>query len=212
MRRDVEASATMHVARLGAVSYRVARVPLTGRVVEQGLCDSSYMAALDKSSLRRLLAAWAFAARSPRTITYLPVTRPTWAMASTGAFPVGTPDLDVLLVHHRLQLRPSAWRDIRSRLGVGHPTTLRPSVSATGVPRPAPQRTERARVTATTVSRTLVIRGDRDGFAADVEELRYLVEDAPAEHAVRPDWHQCAEVVGRSVHLEYASRRAAAGG
>ncbi|QKW18200.1 hypothetical protein HUT16_03205 [Kitasatospora sp. NA04385] len=116
---------TVHRVRTGTREYRVVRsAPGPGRLA---LRDEYYWLTLyaDRAGLTRLLALWSLAARSPHTLLHLPLRGqpmpaglPTTPMHENG--PAG---LDLVLAHHSLQFRPGAWKEVRARLGPGHPQT-----------------------------------------------------------------------------------------
>lgn len=54
---ELSAPASLHSVRLGAVSYRVLRVPLVGRLVDRRSCCGPFSSAFDKTSIQRLAVA-----------------------------------------------------------------------------------------------------------------------------------------------------------
>lgn len=206
---ELSAPASLHRVRLGAVSYRVLRVPLVGRLVDRPVCLTTFLSAFGKPSIQRLAVAWAFAARSPRTIVYLPITRPSWGGdCLCMPEPENAPDLDLVLVHHSLQLRPSAWPAIRRRLGTGHPEKIRLGETAVQATVTVPSWNRTERFTHTVAGDTLVLAGSRDVFTADLDALRYLVEEAPAEHARHPKLTECTEIADGLLHTAFTVRPA----
>ncbi|GAA2783878.1 hypothetical protein RMN57_27585 [Kitasatospora sp. CM 4170] len=112
---------TIHRVRLGRDEYRVVTAaPRDGRAV---LYDGDWSLQLyaDRPAAEDLAAAWALAARSPRSLVHLPL------RDNTG--PAGQQlhhdetRLDLVLLHHTLGFPPSRWKDVRARLrrgGVPH--------------------------------------------------------------------------------------------
>ncbi|WP_329490078.1 hypothetical protein OG618_26715 [Kitasatospora sp. NBC_01246] len=106
---------TVHRARTGRDEYRVLTVePGEGRAV---LVDGEWWTDLfaDRAGARDLAAAWALAARSPRSLIHLPL--------RSGPAP-GCADehavlLDLVLLHHGLGFPPSRWKEVRARLSKG---------------------------------------------------------------------------------------------
>ncbi|RPE36433.1 hypothetical protein [Kitasatospora cineracea] len=114
---------TVHHVRAGARTHRVVQVPQRpGRLA---LRDEQHWLTLyaDRAGLARLVAAWSLAARSPLSLLHLPLRgRPLPDGPSPAPmYPGGYPALDLVLAHHSLQFRPSAWKDLRARLGPGRP-------------------------------------------------------------------------------------------
>ncbi len=203
---ELELRASVQVVRLGRTTYRVVRptAPLAGWLVERLVCWSGVDGALDKHSLRALTIAWAFAARSPRTITFLPI-------SSDG--PESTAHaLDLVLVHHSLQLPASRWRSVRRRLGPGHPETITlPARAYDGHEEPdwSHRRADRDRFTRTVAAGSLVLAGSRPAFERDLRQLVAMVEQGPAERAAFPNRHLCVELADRWIHVEQVGRREA---
>ena len=173
--------------------------PLHGRIVSSRA--SWFGGTIDKHALRSLALAWAFAARSPGTITYLPFE----CDAADSELAI----LDLVLVHHALQFKASHWKRIRGRLGPGRIETIalpesayRGGVNAV----PSHYRENRDRVASAVAANTLVLTGSRPAFERDLAHLRDIVENGPAERAEHPERHLCVELAERLVHLEYIGR------
>lgn len=112
--------------RLGAEEFRVIRPakPLTnGGLYDDGNQYNMYVNRMDG---RRIGTLWLLAARSPRSLVYLPMRvgppapgiNPDWDKEER------CPDrpLDLVLVHHSLQFPPSRWKQMRERITTGSPT------------------------------------------------------------------------------------------
>ncbi|WP_203749525.1 hypothetical protein [Cellulomonas chitinilytica] len=202
----LELKASVQTVRLGSAAYRVVRPadPLTGWLVDRQICWNSFDGALDAHSFRALTIAWAFAARSPRTITYLPI-------ASDGTESTAL-CLELVLVHHWLQLPASRWKSLRSRLGPGHVETIVLPPSAYDGREDADSwyhRENRDRFSHSVAAGTLVLAGSRPTFERDLAQLVELVEDGPAELATLPDRHVCVELAAELIHVELVGRRQA---
>ncbi|MEV0532770.1 hypothetical protein [Kitasatospora sp. NPDC050463] len=110
---------TVHQVRLGRAEYRVVtavpRAP--GVVLHDG--PWSLQMVVDRPGAVDLAAAWALAARSPRSLIHLPL------RADAGPTGPTEPDrLDLVLLHHSLAFPPSRWKAVRRRLGAGRPHTV----------------------------------------------------------------------------------------
>lgn len=187
--------------REGPAAFRVMRPvePLRGRIVSSRA--SWFGGTVDKHALRTLALAWAFAARSPGTITYLPF--------DTEAADSEVAVLDLVLIHHALQFKPSRWKRIRGRLGPGRIETIAlPESAYRGGKNPAPShyRENRDRVASVVAANTLVLTGSRVAFERDLANLRDIVENGPAEKAEHPERHLCIDLAERLIHLEYIGR------
>ncbi|MEU6715604.1 hypothetical protein ABZ897_29420 [Nonomuraea sp. NPDC046802] len=103
-------------ARVGATEYRVIRPakPLAnGALFDAG---DYYNMNVDREDGRRIGALWLLAARSPRSLVYLPI-RAAPDSPSVELYE-GSEDrpLDLVLVHHSLQFPPSRWKEVRRRV------------------------------------------------------------------------------------------------
>jgi hypothetical protein len=161
---------------------------------------------LDKETAMIFALAWGLAARSPRTIVYLPLRR--------AEFPArrlcGRP-LDLVLLHHRLAFPPSRWKHVRTRLGTGRPhTVVLPGDAWPSRPVADHRRTWhrefRDHLRWDIAADTLVLTGSREAFELEAEQVRGLAEQCPAHRARTPDAHCCVEIgMGRTRH--YPDRR-----
>lgn len=105
--------------QLGCQQYRVVRPPKTPRFagLNEGRLGAQFC--LDKETAVMFAQAWGLAARSPRTIVYLPLRRAKLPDHHGWRRP-----LDLVLLHHRLAFPPSRWKQVRSRLETGRPHTI----------------------------------------------------------------------------------------
>ncbi len=115
--------------RLGAERYRVIRpaTPLRNAALHN---HEDYHMFVDRVDGRRVGALWLLAARSPRSLVYLPM--------RTTPCPPGIGDdwcldrpLDLVLSHHSLQFPPSRWKRVRERMTAGNAAR---EVQTAGVP------------------------------------------------------------------------------
>lgn len=209
--------------RLDGTELRVMRpVPPVPRAV---LYDDDHWLSMyvDRKASTVLAAAWGLAARSPRSLIYVPM------RANTPPEGVGgegrLPSLDLVLLHHRVQLRPSRWKQIRSRLGAGrlHTASVRdgdfPDESSVDYERWR-FREFRDHLGFQLAANTLFIVGSSTAFRERGALVRSLVDDAPSYLARYPRAaHYCVEldagpwarptvrgrVPGR-LHIQYSGR------
>jgi hypothetical protein len=154
---------------------------------------------LDKHTAVTLALAWGLAARSPHSIIYLPL--------RAARVPDGCAwgrRLDLVLLHHRLALPPSRWKQVRARLGAGAPHT----VTLPGSAWPTRPITDHRRswhhdfrdhLRWEIAADTLVLTGSREAFDLQADQVRGLAEDCPAHRSQAPGAHCCAEIsMGRT--------------
>jgi hypothetical protein len=202
-------------ARLGGDEYRVIRperVPAHAslHVDETGTqlsVDRAASLSVDKTAAVELVIAWWLAARSPRSMVYLP-------LRSSPAACGRTPDsrrLDLVLLHHRLGFRVSQWKAVRSRTAAAkvHKVVLPPGALPEADDRgPAPRhRAFRDRLDWRIAADTLFIVGSRAAFEREGRYLRALAEEGPAALAQDPAAHCCAEISLGQWHIGGADRR-----
>ncbi|GLY83099.1 hypothetical protein [Actinoallomurus iriomotensis] len=112
--------------RLGGKRYRVIRpaTPLSNAALHDHERDA-YSMYVDRMDGRRVGALWLLAARSPRSLVYLPMrAAPVPPGIGDDLFPERP--LDLVLAHHSLQFPPSRWKQIRERITAGNaPRELR---------------------------------------------------------------------------------------
>ncbi|MEV0373908.1 hypothetical protein AB0I10_29570 [Streptomyces sp. NPDC050636] len=116
-RDDLRLKIAVHQVRLGAEEFRVIRPakPLKNGALYQ--TRNSYDMYVDRTDGRRIGTLWLLAARSPRTLIYLP-------MRTTPTAPgIGWEDekpLDLVLAHRSIQFRPTRWKRLRERITAGN--------------------------------------------------------------------------------------------
>jgi len=77
---------------------------------------------VDKAAALTPAMAWELAARSPRTMVYLPLRH-----NDRRCIPRGDGDerlLDLVLLHHSLGFPASRWKEVRAKLGAGRPRAV----------------------------------------------------------------------------------------
>ncbi|MFC8294576.1 hypothetical protein ACFUJ0_32140 [Streptomyces sp. NPDC057242] len=174
----------------------------------------------DRDGADRLATLWALAARSARSLVYLPLRgNPAPHDDAGGAEPVA---LDLVLVHHSLQFPASAWKGVRARLGAGAPGTVSlpdddlPDEDAVDHER-RHHRTYRDHLAFDVAAHTLFVVGSSTAFREQGAALRRFVEEAPSHARRHPEaGHFCVEFApgawgrGRtrrhvpgSLHVEY---------
>jgi len=195
--------------RLGRDEYRVIR---PARPIAHAVLFETWHGVeltVDKAATVDLAMAWAVAARSPRSLVYLPVR----SSNPNGDHQPDTPRLDLVLAHHSLGFRPSHWKQVRARLGRGLPHKV------DFPPRALPTITDEEHVRAkyprfrdhlhwNVVADTLFVVGSRHAFDLSGEDVRALAEEGPANVARTPDVHCCAEIpLGAPGHWRPSRRR-----
>lgn len=135
-----------------------------------------------------LTVAWWLAARSPRTLVYLPLR----ASGCQAAPDYLERKLDLVLMHHSLGFRPARWKDVRGRLT---PTGLQ-KVTLPKKPFPAFGRPDylrmhhrefRDHLHHKLAADTLFLTGSRHAFELEGHGMLELLD-------VTPDFHTCAEI------------------
>ncbi|MEU8437830.1 hypothetical protein AB0F18_34035 [Streptomyces sp. NPDC029216] len=107
---------TVHEARRGSEGFRVVRpvrVPECAELFDDAWWLNAYV---DRDAALLMAGLWTLAATSPRSLIHLPLRGP--------APPAGSGRLDLVLLHHSLQLAPARWKDVRRRLSPGRPRTV----------------------------------------------------------------------------------------
>ncbi|MFE0778888.1 hypothetical protein [Streptomyces sp. NPDC058861] len=151
----------------------------------------------DRDGADRLATLWALAARSARSLVYLPLRgNPAPHDGTGGTEPVA---LDLVLVHHSLQFPASAWKGVRARLGEGVPGTVSlpdddlPDEDAVDHER-RHHRTYRDHLAFDVAAHTLFVVGSSTAFREQGAALRRFVEEAPSHARRHPEaGHFCVE-------------------
>ncbi|GAA1319734.1 hypothetical protein GCM10009647_051630 [Streptomyces sanglieri] len=141
----------------------------------------------DHDGLSRLAALFSFAACSRHTIVHIPLRD---GVAMDGGYEqslkVCGGRVDLVLVHHSLGLRPTAWPDLRRRLGRGGPLTVRTDERRTALDAAAWNRQcehtrTREWLYPVTHARTLFLTGSRGPFAAASTAFEYAAGWGPRQ-------------------------------
>jgi hypothetical protein len=174
--------------RLGTNTYRVM---YPAKPIAHGPHCESWSGTemlVDRAGAVDLAVAWWLAARSPRTLVYLPL--------RAGRCEV-SPDyderkLDLVLTHHSLGFRPAKWKDVRARLT---PNGLQ-KVTLPLNPFPTFDRQDYLRtrhrecrddLRYTIAADTLFLTGSRPAYEFQGHEALDLIDVPPAAHT-------CAEI------------------
>jgi hypothetical protein len=212
----------IHHVRLGGDEYRVIRAdPPPGRLA---LRDDRHWLSMyaDRDGAAQLVALWALAARSARSLVYLPIRA---NPVPEGVVGDGEPvSLDVVLVHHSLQFPAASWKQVRARLGAGKPHTATtpdqdfPDETAIDYER-RHHRGYRDHLDFDIAAHTLFVVGSSTAFREHGTALRGLVDEAPSYPHRHPGAsHFCVELgtgpwphartrrhVPARLHIQYSS-------
>ncbi|WP_324605497.1 MULTISPECIES: hypothetical protein [unclassified Streptomyces] len=215
---------TIHRARLGPVEFKVirpARPPVRAVLVDR---DRHLDALLDQDAAKLIGGLWTIAASSPRSLVHVPM-RGNQA-PEHGWSQAGTRQLDLVLLHHSLQFAPAGWKELRARLGPGHPQTVT-LPAPTPAPAPAPagassgddearhHRENRDLFQQHLHAETLFMTGSAKVFRTTAHHFLDIARHGPGYVAAHgPDAHFCtrfhstAGVLGdaREIHIEYCDR------
>jgi hypothetical protein len=174
--------------RLGPDTYRVMHP--AEPIVHGLLCESRAGAEMlvNRAGAVELAIAWWLAARSPRTLVYLPLRGSGCELAPE----YEANRLDLLLAHHSLGFRPARWKNVRARLT---PTGLQ-KVTLPEKPFPDFDRSDHLRrrhrefrdhLRYSIATDTLFLAGSRHAFELEGHEALALIGTAPGDHT-------CAEI------------------
>ncbi|MEW1841936.1 hypothetical protein AB0392_28675 [Nonomuraea angiospora] len=122
-RNDLRLKVAVQRGRLGGTDFRVIR---PARPLKNGALYKArhwYEMYADRTDGRRIGTLMLLAARSPRSLIYLPMrTTPT----TPGVGWDNEKPLDLVLTHRAVQFRPSRWKQLRERINAGNaPRELR---------------------------------------------------------------------------------------
>jgi hypothetical protein len=177
--------------RLGGDEYRVlrpARPPSHAPLIESW---SGAELSVNGPASADLASAWWLAARSPRSLVYLPLRGSRFSCDGEGR------QLDLVLLHHSLGFPVSRWKAVRARLSTStstvHTVRLPPrpfrEVDLSGLM----HREFRDHLRWSVAAETLFLIGSRRAYEREGESIRAL-EDSSADLARSPDMHWCAEL------------------
>ncbi|WP_406386040.1 hypothetical protein [Streptomyces sp. NBC_01618] len=152
----------------------------------------------DRGGAAQLVAMWALAAWSARSLVYLPIRA---NPVADGTVSDGEPvSLDLVLLHHSLQFPTASWKQVRSRRGAGEPGTAAtldhdfPDERAIDHRR-RQHRAYRDHLGFDIAAHTLFVVGSSIAFREHGTALRGLVDQAPSYLHRYPDaGHFCVEL------------------
>ncbi|MFF3392092.1 hypothetical protein ACFYW1_14345 [Streptomyces sp. NPDC002669] len=188
----------IHRVRTGSSEVRVVRLsPAPARPV---LRDDHHWLSMyaDREGATRLTAMWSLAARSARSLVYLPIrANPAPRDAIGDGVPVS---LGLVLAHHSLQFPIASWKRVRARLGTGRAhTTATPDQDFPDGAAIDHQRwyhrTYRDHLGFDIAAHTLFVVGSPTAFREHGAALRDLTDQAPAHTHRHPgSGHYCVEL------------------
>ncbi|MFE7562000.1 hypothetical protein [Kitasatospora sp. NPDC057500] len=215
-------STTVHRVRHGGEEYRVVKAgPRSGRAV---MYDKEWSLDMyvDRRAAAGLAVAWGLAARSRRSLVYVP-------LKADREGPKGLDDrhrspvaLDLVLAHHSLGFPPSRWKAVRGRLGPGKPHTVEIPENEFSWEEQFDHgrrlfRGWRDELRFDLAAHTLFLTGSATAFRLSGALLHSLTTDGPARALEYPGTHECVtlEPDGTSgewpprggpgqVHIQYA--------
>lgn len=181
--------------RLGGDGYRVIR---PARPIAHAALHEDWWGArlsVDRAATVDLAFAWWLAARSPRSLVYLPLRS---SPASCGG-ECGGRKLDLVLLHHSLQFPVSRWKQVRARLSRSavHKVTLGPEAFRAFDEEEHVRWNHRGfqdHLRWSVAADTLFVVGSRRAYELEGDAVRELAEDYRARLAESPDHHYCAEI------------------
>ncbi|MFC4005850.1 hypothetical protein ACFOY2_01355 [Nonomuraea purpurea] len=213
--------------RVGATEYRVIRPaePLAnGALFDNGRW---YSMNVDREDGRRIGALWLLAARSPRSLVYLPIRATPDCPSIDHYWPTEDRPLDLVLVHHSLQFPPSRWKEVRRRISSAKcPRELRTaSVPDTDLPaddeidyRALNYRDNRDVLRQRVHAETLILTGSAPAFRQPARHFFAVAKEGPPAAATSLylaggcNYHVCRyfywphldEGDGQEIHVEYS--------
>ncbi|WP_345678191.1 hypothetical protein [Yinghuangia aomiensis] len=194
--------------RLGNDEYRVIRPVRAKNVALYSATGDHYGLCVDRPDGRQLGTLLMLAARSPRSLVYLP-------LRSNPDVPgIGPPDeqpLDLVLVPRAQQFRPAHWKPLRTRITAGNaPRELR-TASVPGsdltkdIARDHPPSGDRHTLRQHVHAETLFLTGARHAFREAARHVFALTADGPPlaaryGHLYYPwgcNYHHCSNLYDR---------------
>ncbi|MFB6894342.1 hypothetical protein ACFCX4_34130 [Kitasatospora sp. NPDC056327] len=177
---------------------------------------------VDLDAARSLAVAWGLAARSRRSLVYVPLRAGRGGPQGVGEWRRSSVVLDLVLVHHGLGFPPSRWKAVRGRLGAGRPHTV--EIPETDFPadgeidyRRRGFEEWRDELRFGFAAQTLFLTGSATAFRWSGSLVHSLVSDGPVRTLEYPGMHECVTLrhEGHSagwtprnrpgtVHIEYA--------
>ncbi|MDX2915109.1 MULTISPECIES: hypothetical protein [Streptomyces] len=211
-RGGVEQRVRVHRARLGGDEFRVIRpAPSAARLA---LRDDHYWLSMyaDRAGAEQLVALWALAARSARSLVHLPL-RAGPAPDGVGGGDTEPVALDLVLVHHSLRFRTASWKELRSRLDAGRLQTATATPERDFPDEDALDHQRRAypsyrdHLAFDIAAHTLFVVGSPTAFREHGTSLRDLVDEAPSFAHRHPDSGHCCVELGPGPWFQRRTRR-----
>lgn len=183
---------------------------------------------VDREASQQLVAAWGLAARSPRSLVYVPMRQNPVPKGLLEASAHPAAPLDLVLVHHRLQFPTSRWKAVRARLGAGqlHTAKLPEAEFGDGAAQLHPLHgtdAYRDHLLFDRAADTLFVTASTTAFRATTATVHDLVADGTASLRDDEDHHFCVELssgpwhrpntrkqVSARLHIQYRAGQAAA--
>ncbi|GAA1385411.1 hypothetical protein GCM10009639_07970 [Kitasatospora putterlickiae] len=151
---------------------------------------------VDRLAAESLAVAWGLAARSRRSLVYVPLKAGREGPKGIDDWHRSPVALDLVLTHHSLGFPPSRWKALRARLGAGRPHTVElPETDFPG----DDEIDHRARHYAGwrdelrfgRAADTLFLTGSATAFRITGALVHSLVVDGPARVLEYPKAHEC---------------------
>ncbi|WP_380280191.1 hypothetical protein [Kitasatospora purpeofusca] len=189
-------STTVHRVRHGGEEYRVVKAgSRSGRAVlyDHGWSLDMYV---DRTAAESLAAAVGLAARSRRSLVYLPLKAGREGPKGIGEWRRSPVALDLVLVQHSLGFPPSRWKAVRGRLGAGRPHTA--EIPETDFRKyeeldhePRHHAGWRDELRFGFAAETLFLTGSAEALRTTGSLVHSLVTDGPARALEYPGSHDC---------------------
>lgn len=211
-RDDLRLKVAVQHGRLGGTAFRVIR---PAKPLKHGALykfEHRYEMYADRADGRRIGTLMLLAARSPRSLIYLPM-RTTPTVPGSG---VGWDDekrLDLVLAHRAVQFRPSRWKQLRGRINAGNaPRELRTAnIPARDLPaghglktsvRSDPKHSNLLHQAV--YAETLFLTGGTTAFREAAQKIFAVTKDGPPHHAATKlyvpgacNYHVCRNLCDR---------------
>ncbi|MBV1856597.1 hypothetical protein [Catellatospora tritici] len=198
--------------RLGGTEYRVVRPlrPLNRAVLytePHGIPTEPHNLAMfvGRTEAVVLTALWGLAVCSPRSIVYIPMRHAT----PPADIPPGPVPLDLVLMHHSLQLPVSRWKEIRARLdaGTAHRATV-PPYALHSRDDGAATHTYRDPLRVDIAAHTVYLTGSATAFRDPGTSLLELTREAGGYlKSIDGRHHYCVELGDHDTHPWFKRRR-----
>ncbi|MEV5988841.1 hypothetical protein AB0L85_28185 [Streptomyces sp. NPDC052051] len=191
--------------RLAGTEYRVIRPARPLRNGALYKARGHYEMYVDRTDGRRIGTLWLLAARSPRSLVYLP-------MRTAPTFPgwEGEQPMDLVLAPRTMQLRPSRWKRIREHLNTGNaarelhtasvPERDLPDLEADSSVPDNPKEADKFALRKDVYAETLLLTGGTAAFRKGAKDIFAVTKDGPPAAAtglylpVGCNYHVCRPI------------------